>query len=80
MRQVRFFLPKNGPKTFESVEKIKAALGAVKADGNAIAYCNSGQYSSALWFMMYELAGNKKARLYDGSMHAWTQTGNDTVK
>ena len=72
------FLAKKGPKTFESIDKIKATLVALKADGPAMAYCNSGQYSSALWFMMHELAGNKKAKLYDGSMHAWTQTGHNT--
>ena len=60
------FLAKKGPKTFETVAKIKAAMSAMKGTGDAIAYCNSGQYSSALWFMMHELAGNKKARLYDG--------------
>ena len=74
------FLAKKGPKTFESMDKIKAALVAVKGDGPSIAYCNSGQYSSALWFMMHELAGNKKAKLYDGSMHAWTQTGHGTAQ
>ena len=74
------FLAKKGPKKFESSEKISAALSTLHADGEAIAYCNSGQYSSALWFMMHELAGNEKARLYDGSMHAWTQSGHDTDK
>lgn len=74
------FLSTKGPKTFEDTGKIIAALSAVKGNGKAIAYCNSGQYSSALWFMMHELAGNKKARLYDGSMHAWTQTNQKTVQ
>ena len=74
------FLSKKGPKTFMGKDKIVAALGAVNANGNSIAYCNSGQYSSALWFMMHELAGNKKARLYDGSMHAWSKTGQKTVQ
>ena len=74
------FLSKKGPKTFEKTSKIIAALSAIKGDGDSIAYCNSGQFSSALWFMMHELAGNKKAKLYDGSMHAWTQTGQMTVR
>lgn len=75
------FISDKGPITFLSSDKIKAAIAGLKADdGNAIAYCNDGQYASGLWFVMHELAGNKKAKLYDGSMHAWTMTGHDTVK
>lgn len=74
------FFAQKGPKTFEATSKIVAALGALNTDGKAIAYCNSGQFSSALWFMMHELAGNDQAQLYDGSMHAWTQTGQMVVQ
>lgn len=69
------FQANSGPKVFEDTSKILAGLAALGAEGSSIAYCNSGQFSSSLWFMMHELAGNNEARLYDGSMHAWTNTG-----
>lgn len=64
-----------GPKTFRAAEKLKATLKAMGVDLSAanVAYCNSGHLGSGLWFAMHELAGNKKAKLYDGSMHAWTK-------
>ena len=37
-----------------------------------ITYCNSGHLASGSWFIMSEILGNKKAKLYDGSMHQWT--------
>ena len=74
------FLMKSGPKAFEDSTKVIAALKALGNEGDTIAYCNSGQYSSTLWFLMHEVAGNDAARLYDGSMHAWTQTGQKVVQ
>lgn len=41
-------------------------------DKPTIAYCNSGHLASGGWFILHELMGNKKAKLYDGSMHEWT--------
>lgn len=38
----------------------------------AIAYCNSGAVASLPWFIMSELVGVPKAKLYDGSLHEWT--------
>jgi thiosulfate/3-mercaptopyruvate sulfurtransferase len=39
---------------------------------DAITYCNSGHLASGPWFLMSEVMGNKRTRLYDGSMHEWT--------
>ena len=39
---------------------------------DAITYCNSGHLASGPWFLMSEIMGNKRTRLYDGSMHEWT--------
>ncbi len=60
---------------FRDAEDIKAAMNRldVPADGDVVAYCNSGHLGSGLWFALHEIAGNSKARLYDGSMHAWTK-------
>lgn len=67
------------PKKFASGSLIKTSLHGLGADKDAITFCNTGHMASGLWFVMHELAGNKKARLYDGSMHAWTTTGHHAV-
>jgi thiosulfate/3-mercaptopyruvate sulfurtransferase len=46
----------------------------VPADGDQINFCNTGHLASIGWFVSSELMGNKKARLYDGSMVEWTLT------
>ena len=70
------FLTHKGPKMFvdaATLKKALAALGAGKKED--VAFCNTGHMASGLWFVMHELAGDANAKLYDGSMHAWTQTG-----
>ena len=49
------------------------------ADGDAITYCNTGHLGSGPWFVLSELLGNDKARLYDGSMHEWTKNSSRAV-
>ena len=63
------------PVKFSSPEeliKITGALG-IKSDGEAIIYCNSGHMASGAWFVLHEILGNHKVKLYDGSMHQWTK-------
>lgn len=48
------------------------ALGLDPAAEELIPYCNSGHVSALTWFVLHELMGLEQARLYDGSMHAWT--------
>ena len=50
-----------------------AGEAGITSDREAIAYCNTGHLASGAWFVMSELLGNPKARLYDGSMHEWTK-------
>jgi thiosulfate/3-mercaptopyruvate sulfurtransferase len=60
--------------TFRSkadLEKIYKYAG-VPASGEQIAFCNTGQFASAGWFVASELLGNKQAKLYDGSMVEYT--------
>ena len=74
---VSTFLAHSGPKKFAPISKIKMALKGIGADGSKkdVAFCNTGHMASGLWFIMHELGGDKNAKLYDGSMHAWTTTG-----
>ncbi len=44
----------------------------VNPDKKSITYCNSGHLASGSWFVLSELLGNKKVKIYDGSMHEWT--------
>lgn len=38
-----------------------------------IAYCNTGHWSSILWFVLHEVLGFEDVRLYEGSMAAWSR-------
>ncbi|MEG3617702.1 rhodanese-like domain-containing protein [Magnetovibrio sp. PR-2] len=60
---------------FRSAEQLKGTLTAMGVDlkSDNVTYCNSGHLGSGLWFVLHELSGNKSAKLYDGSMHAWTK-------
>jgi len=58
----------------KSIRPFWKPLGAQGIDGKAAAiiYCNSGHLSSGPWFMMSELLGNSRVKLYDSSLHQWT--------
>ncbi len=66
------FLPK------EELQALAKEAG-LASDGEAIAYCNTGHLGSGPWFVMSELLGNGKVRLYDGSMHEWTKNSSRAV-
>jgi thiosulfate/3-mercaptopyruvate sulfurtransferase len=38
-----------------------------------ITYCNTGHWASLGWFASSELLGNKRTRIYDGSIYDWSQ-------
>lgn len=46
----------------------------VPTSGEQINFCNTGYLGSIGWFVSSELMGNKRARLYAGSMVEWTMT------
>ncbi|KAF0165920.1 MAG: Uncharacterized protein FD157_1096 [Rhodocyclaceae bacterium] len=59
------------PKT--ELEKL-FKVANVPTSGEQINFCNTGHLASIGWFVSSELVGNKKARLYSGSMVEWTLT------
>ncbi len=63
------------PATFRPADQLRPAYSALRAalDGPVIVYCNSGEVSAQSWFVLYEILGNRQAKLYDGSMHEWTR-------
>ncbi len=54
-----------------TLERLYAAAG-VPTSGDAINFCNTGHWASLGWFASYEILGNKKAKMYDGSMVEWS--------
>lgn len=59
----------------KSVDALEALLPDALADQAAeiIAYCNTGHWSSILWFALHEMLGFEDVRLYEGSMAAWSR-------
>jgi len=70
-----------GTATFYDRDRIKqvAALFKVDTEAPTVFMCSSGVMASLAWFVAQELMGNENARLYDGSMHEWTYSGNPVV-
>jgi thiosulfate/3-mercaptopyruvate sulfurtransferase len=63
-----------GSGKFASADTVKGLLAklGVKSEGKEITFCNTGHWASVAWFAASEVAGNKSAKMYDGSMAEWT--------
>jgi thiosulfate/3-mercaptopyruvate sulfurtransferase len=59
---------------FVSADGLRDLLksAGVETGGEAIAFCNTGHWASLGWFAESEILGNKKVKLYDGSMVDWS--------
>ena len=55
-------------------------VASVPTSGDQINFCNTGHWASVGWFVSSELMGNKKAKMYDGSMVEWTMLKGDPVE
>lgn len=68
------WLTVNGQGQFRSKAQLEQLykVAGVPTSGDQINFCNTGHWASVGWFVSSELMGNKKARLYDGSMVEWT--------
>lgn len=62
-----------------SLEKLYAMAG-VPTGGEQISFCNTGHWASLGWFASHEILGNKKAKMYDGSMVEWANDPNLPVE
>ncbi len=56
----------------DALGALYAAAGAA-TKGETITFCNTGHWASLGWFVNSELLGNKKTKLYDGSLAEWSQ-------
>ena len=55
-------------------------VASVPTSGDQINFCNTGHWASVGWFVSSELMGNKKAKMYDGSMVEWTMLKGGSVE
>ncbi len=67
--------PLKGIAKFLSKDSIKDTINSLGIDltNDTIVYCNSAYEASAVWFVFHELLGLKNTKIYDGSLHQWTQ-------
>lgn len=66
------FLPAASYRSLMKAKHINPAAATVT-------YCNTGHLASGVWFVAHEIVGNKRARLYDGSMVEYSALGGKTV-
>lgn len=68
------WLTVNGMGEFRKKGQIEQLykVANVPLSGEQIYFCNTGHWASIGWFVSSELLGNKRARMYDGSMVEWT--------
>lgn len=66
------FLPASSYKSIKSAK-------VINSKAPMIAYCNTGHLASGLWFVSHEIVGNKKSKLYDGSLVEYSALGGKTV-
>lgn len=72
IEQSSFYDDKAGAFASPSAIAGLVTRAGVAKDGEEIAFCNTGHWASVAWFGLSEILGNKKTRLYDGSMAEWT--------
>lgn len=54
-------------------------LSGLDPQAPSIVYCNTGHQAAGDWFVLTQIVGNTKVKLYDGSMHQWTAEKRPTV-
>jgi thiosulfate/3-mercaptopyruvate sulfurtransferase len=71
----KFLHSDKGSVRFLETEAYTSLLDKLRidTDKDLIVYCNSGYEASSSWFVLHELLGFDNVRLYDGSLHQWTQ-------
>ena len=73
---IYFMADSMGPAaTIYNKEEIQKVADLVRFDTTQpmTTFCNAGVTASLGWFVFHEVMGNEKVRLYDGSVHEWSQ-------
>ena len=76
------WMTENGGGKFRDAKTLAALYQAagVSTSGEQVSFCNTGHWASIGWFVSSEILGNKDAKMYDGSMTAWTVAGMPTER
>ena len=71
----KFLNPAKGTAVYFPKDKLETIIANLGIDTNnsLILYCNSAYECSSDWFVLHEILGHKNVRIYDGSLHQWTQ-------
>lgn len=71
----KFLVPAKGGTRFFDRDYYLELLEAMRIDPDdeLIVYCNSAYEASTNWFVLHEILGMEKVRIYDASLHQWTQ-------
>ncbi len=71
----KFLNPVKGSNRYFDRETYLGLLDSLRIDtgDSLILYCNSGYEASSAWFVLREILGKQDVKLYDGSLHQWTQ-------
>lgn len=77
----KFLSPAKGNAVYYPAEKLKGIIDALRINMNTslILYCNSAFECSSDWFVLHEILDKKEVRIYDGSLHQWTQYENSPM-
>ena len=72
----------NEDGTFRTIKELKELYEShgIKTDGDVIAYCNEGLHATMPWFVIKELLGNSKVKVYDNSMVEWANREDTPLK
>jgi thiosulfate/3-mercaptopyruvate sulfurtransferase len=65
-------------RTKEDIRKLYGLAGA-PTKGPLINFCNTGHWASLGWFVSSEILGDKKAKMYDGSLAEWSQDKSNPI-
>ena len=71
----KFLTPAKGTQRYFKPERLHRIIGDlnIDLDDELILFCNSAYECSSVWFALHEVLGQPKVRIYDGSLHQWTQ-------
>ncbi len=71
----KFLTPHKGAQRYFEPKRLKRIIGDlnIDLDDELILFCNSAYECSSDWFALHEILGVPKVRIYDGSLHQWTQ-------
>jgi thiosulfate/3-mercaptopyruvate sulfurtransferase len=74
-------LVQNGNDVIEELQ-LDALLARLDlpADGEKIAFCNTGHWASVGWFLLNKVGNDPSVRMYDGSMYEWAKVRGEQVE